>query len=103
MLIQMTGVFLFWWLLILAVGAVVVVTLDKFVLKPRRDRARAHNPFGLLLGQPQPISEPVEEIPVAVPAGGGEGPGQRRPLFQAPLPEPRRYFIGKGPVEDDKS
>lgn len=104
MLIQMTSIFLFWWLLILGVGMVGVFLLDKFVLKPRREQTRASGPFASLLGQVKPAAEPVEEpVPVAAAIAAAESGGPRRAVFQGPMPEPRRYFIGKGPIEDEKA
>jgi Na+-transporting methylmalonyl-CoA/oxaloacetate decarboxylase gamma subunit len=100
----MASVFLFWWLLILGVGAVGVFVLDKFVLKPRREQNRASGPFASLLGQVKPAAEPVEEpMPVAAAIPAAESTVQRRTVFQGPMAEPRRYFIGKGPIEDDKA
>jgi hypothetical protein len=104
MLIQMAGVFLFWWLLILGIGILGVFALEKFVLKPRREQARVAGPFAAILASSKPVAEPVQEAaPVVALAKSGESPGQRRLAFQAPTAEPRRYFIGKGPVEDEKA
>lgn len=104
MLIQMAGVFLFWWLLILGIGILGFFTLEKFVLKPRREQTRMAGPFAALLANAKPVAEPVQEAaPVVAPAKSGESPGQWRPAFEAPTAEPRRYFIGKGPVENEKA
>lgn len=105
MLIHMAGVFLFWWLLILGIGAVGIFALDRFVIKPRKEKASVAGPFANLLAQTKPAAVPLEEPEpaMAVASSGGESPGQRRPAFEAPLPGPRRYFIGKGPIEDEKA
>lgn len=105
MLIQMAGVFLFWWLLILGIGAVSIFALDRFVLKPRKEKARVAGPLANFLVQPKAAVVPVEqpEPAMAAASSGGESPGQRRPAFETPLPGPRRYFIGKGPAEDEKA
>ena len=89
----------------MGLGVVVIFALDKFVLRPRREQARAVGPFAAFLAQSKAGAVPVQEPePVVVSTkSGGESPGQRRPVFDAPPPAPRRYFIGKGPVEDEKA
>jgi hypothetical protein len=107
MLIQMAGIFLFWWLLILGIGIAVVLMAEKFVLPSRRGRGRSKGPFATVLTQPELVlaepqaAEPVEAPTATVPSGAA--PGQSPVMLQASMPEPRRYFIGKGPAEDDRA
>jgi hypothetical protein len=105
MLVHMAGVFLFWWLLILGVGIFIVLMVEKLVLPSRKNRARSGGPFAALLGQPAPsVPEVEEEEAPAAPSMVSGAPAQPRPLFEgSPLPEPRRYFIGKGPAEDERA
>ncbi|HZO80122.1 MAG TPA: hypothetical protein VFB33_00375 [Candidatus Binataceae bacterium] len=103
MLIQMAGDFLFWWLLVLGVGIGVVMVLDKYVRHSRKRHATSDGPFSWLHGRIEKSShEPVEEPPTAATASAA-APIQAVPLFQAPMAEPRRYFIGKGPADEERS
>lgn len=99
MLLQMAGDFLFWWLLVLGIGVGVVLFIDRY-LKRSRKRQAVDGPFAWLNGKVEKPPEPVEEPPAAA-ATSGAGRGQAQALFDAPLPEPRRYLIGKGPAEED--
>lgn len=99
MLMQMAGVFLFWWLLVLAIGVAVVLIAQKYMLQRRKGRPKV--PFAFMIGEAPSDAEPAEEPPATM-ASAGACAQRSRPLFVAPLPEPRRYLIGRGPVDSDE-
>lgn len=102
MLIQMAGDFMFWWLLVLGVGVGIVMVFDRFIRRSRKRQAHSDGPFAWLYGKVEKPAEFVEEA-AAVMTASASGPAQPMPLFQVPPAEPRRYFIGKGPADEERA